>query len=162
MFPGLRLHGILVGEWFFDVSGGVFWPGCSLFWLLSLESDLLTLAGFSKTRASPRLSMVSSGPAASSRGRVGSLRSACGPHGPRRSHSRPACEGHNLSSRAHLVVSKSYGGFLLQRRSLATVLPDADPVFDLCFGLFLLFFLVFSQSAFVMLKCYWTICWLRC
>jgi len=43
-----------------------------------------------------------------------------------------------------------------------TVLSDAGLVFVSCFGLFLLFFLIFSQFVSVMLKCYWTICWLRC
>jgi hypothetical protein len=45
-----------------------FLTGFSLFGFLSVESDLLILVGFLKTRASPRWSPIFSGPAASSHG----------------------------------------------------------------------------------------------
>jgi hypothetical protein len=70
-----------------------------------------------------------------------------------------------------LVVPGSFGGFLMLRRSSAsarglhaplpvTPLPSANPDLVFFLGCFLFFF--FPQSACVMLKCYWTICWLRC
>jgi len=45
--------------------------------------------------------------------------------------------------------------------ALATAPPDAGPRFGFCFRVFYDVFLVFSQSASMMLKSYWTIYCLR-
>jgi hypothetical protein len=111
MFSGRRLHDIWVGE---RLSGVIFWrsfwPGFSLFWFLSLELDLLTSAGFSKTCASPP--PASSGPAASSHGHASSPCLARGLHAPGRSLPRLTHVGHGLSSRARLGVFRWIRGLL--------------------------------------------------
>jgi hypothetical protein len=71
-----------------------------------------------------------------------------------------------------LVVLESSSGLLLQRWSLVaacelhapssvTAFPRANPVW-VSVMVFFLFFFFFPQSSCVILKCYWTICWLRC
>jgi len=72
------------------------------------------------------------------------------------------------------VVPKSSGEFLLLRRSpeaarglhvpSAVMAPlNAGLNVGFYFRVFMFFFfLMCSQFASVMLKCYWTICWLRC
>jgi hypothetical protein len=69
-----------------------------------LESDLLTLARFLKTRTSPLLSPASSGLAAPSFGRVACSCSARGQHAPGRSLPILAHEGYDMISKARLVV----------------------------------------------------------
>jgi hypothetical protein len=49
----------------------------------------------------------------------------------------------------------------LHAPSLATAPPNSGLDVGFCFRVFM-FFLVCLQFASVMLKCYWTICWLRC
>lgn len=69
-----------------------------------------------------------------------------------------------------LVVLGSSSGLLLQRWSLVaarelhapspvTAFPRANPVWV---SVMVFFFFFFPQSSYVNLKCYWTICWLRC
>jgi hypothetical protein len=70
------------------------------------------------------------------------------------------------------MVPRFTGEFLLQRSPvaarglhaplLATMPPNAGLDVCFCFRVLIFFFLVCSQFAFVMLKYYWTICWLRC
>jgi hypothetical protein len=65
---------------------------------------------------------------------------------------------------------RSSNGFLLQRRSPVAMRAAGDDAtwrhspFWLLFRVFYVFFsfLFFSQLASMMLKCYWTICWLTC
>jgi hypothetical protein len=72
------------------------------------------------------------------------------------------------------MVSRSSSEFLLQRSpeaarglyapSLVMAPFNAGLDVGFCFRVFMFFFffVVCSQFASVMLKCYWTICWLRC
>jgi hypothetical protein len=86
--------------------------------VFSLESDLLTSAGFIKTRTSPRWSSAFSDTAAPSLGRVARFCSARGQHAPGRSLPVPAREGYDMISRVRLVVfgvSGVSGGHLLKR-----------------------------------------------
>jgi hypothetical protein len=108
VFLGRCFHRIWVGEQFSSVSPAEFLTFFFFFFFFffyvldffSLELDLLTLAGSSKACASPRGSPTSSSPAASSHGRVGSSRAACGLHAAGRS--LPSC--HGLSFRVRWVV----------------------------------------------------------
>jgi hypothetical protein len=156
MFLGRRLHRFLVC---FSVEF-LTWFCFVLFGFLSLESDLLTSTGSSKTHASPRWSPDSSGPAASNHSHTGSSRSARGLHVLERwSLPESARVGHGLSFSVRLgfflVDMRCFGGFLMQMRSLmavrvlhtlssATVPPDADLDFGFCFRVFYVFYCLFT------------------
>jgi hypothetical protein len=131
---------------------------------LSLESDLLILVGFSKTRASPRWSPASFDPAASSHGRVSSSSSARGLQAPGRSIFGPARVGHGLSSRAQLVVFRwirglpvdfcCRGGLRWQRvfytcRCRRRRHPTPIPVLASVKGFFFFFFFFFFFLSFL-------------
>jgi hypothetical protein len=113
-FPGLdpivivvpcqKTSQVWVGEQLFWCLQRSFLTWFYLFWVFSLESDMLTLAYFFKARASPRGSPASSSPAASSHGRADSPRLEHGLHAPRRSLLGPACVGHVLSPRVRRVA----------------------------------------------------------
>jgi hypothetical protein len=80
---------------------------------LSLVSNLFTSTDSSKTRASPQWLPASSGPAASSHGRVGPSRSARGLHATRKSLPGLARVSHGLSSKVRLGVFQWIRGLLV-------------------------------------------------
>lgn len=110
--PAEYFTGFGLGSDFLMYLRRSFWPGFSLFWFLSLESNLLISTGFSKTRTSPWFLPVSSSPIASSHGRASSSCWTRGLHVPERSLPELVRVGHDLSSRARLVVLWWFWGLL--------------------------------------------------